>query len=346
MVTWSLRPEKLVQFLEAAHAFELDDEPWLRRVALATRDVWGKPGALFAYFSDASDGKSVRPLLVVSEDVSDELVAIFYKSAELLSPQTMARLFRAFTAGTIRQMITDLLPALELTKAHGVADTFGIFGNDPNGLGCSVTISSGEPIDVPAADLGVYRRMAFHLAAAFRCRQRLRADRKPDAGVDPAAGAEAVLDPSGRVLHAEPPAQGQEALETLKDAARTFDRARLREGGDPLDAIRTHGPLVDARWTLVEAEGSDGKRTIAARENQATVKGLACLTDRERQVVTYLALGRSTKEIAYSLGISDSTTRVLLSRAASRLSVRTRDELVRAVTREALPGFAPIDEPT
>lgn len=42
-----------------------------------------------------------------------------------------------------------------------------------------------------------------------------------------------------------------------------------------------------------------------------------------------LALGRTSKEIAYALGISDSTTRVLLSRAKRRLCVRTRHELTR-----------------
>ena len=78
---------------------------------------------------------------------------------------------------------------------------------------------------------------------------------------------------------------------------------------------------------------------VVARENQAAVGGLPGLTERERQVVAFLALGRSTKEIAYTLGISDSTTRVLLSRAAARMGVRTREELVRLVTRQALPGL-------
>jgi DNA-binding CsgD family transcriptional regulator len=63
------------------------------------------------------------------------------------------------------------------------------------------------------------------------------------------------------------------------------------------------------------------------------------LTDRERQVVVLLALGRTSKEIAYALGISDSTARVLLARAKIRLGVRTRDELVSTVTRQALPGL-------
>jgi DNA-binding CsgD family transcriptional regulator len=44
-------------------------------------------------------------------------------------------------------------------------------------------------------------------------------------------------------------------------------------------------------------------------------------------VVSYLALGQSTKETAYALGISDATVRVLLRRAASKLGTASRVEL-------------------
>jgi DNA-binding CsgD family transcriptional regulator len=125
---------------------------------------------------------------------------------------------------------------------------------------------------------------------------------------------------------------------------RRFDSVRLRgRHTDPIAGLGRHHPLVDARWTLVDAYERGGARYIVARENQADVRGLARLTDRERQVVAFLALGRSTKEIAYSLGISDSTTRVLLSRAAVRLGARTRQELVRLATREAFPDLAGLE---
>jgi len=56
---------------------------------------------------------------------------------------------------------------------------------------------------------------------------------------------------------------------------------------------------------------------------------LGCsLTERERQVVSYLALGHTTKETAYVLGISDATVRVLLSRAAAKLGTVSRPELL------------------
>jgi DNA-binding CsgD family transcriptional regulator len=69
----------------------------------------------------------------------------------------------------------------------------------------------------------------------------------------------------------------------------------------------------------------------------ARTRGLAGLTSRERQVVALLRLSRSTKEIAYQLGIADSTARVLLSRASAKMGVRSRAELVRVATLDPLP---------
>jgi DNA-binding CsgD family transcriptional regulator len=52
------------------------------------------------------------------------------------------------------------------------------------------------------------------------------------------------------------------------------------------------------------------------------------LTDRERQVVLQAALGFSNKQIAYALGISHSTVRVLVARAAARIGARSRAALL------------------
>jgi DNA-binding CsgD family transcriptional regulator len=67
---------------------------------------------------------------------------------------------------------------------------------------------------------------------------------------------------------------------------------------------------------------------VVARENQPELRGLAALSTRERQVVAYLALGQSTKETAYALGISDVTVRVLVRRASTKLGVSSRDSLI------------------
>jgi DNA-binding CsgD family transcriptional regulator len=337
-----MRLEKLVEFFEAIYSLELDDEAWLRAVSIATRDVWGRPDPFFSSFYDASKLDEFRPLLVVTEGISDELGAAMYGTVALMTPALVARHYRRFTAGTLRGTSPELEPALVTTEPLGVADGFALVGADPDGIGCCIGITAPALLDVGADDLAIYLRMAFHLTAAFRARRRLRAGAAP--AVDATVGAEAVLDRSGRVLHAEGPAKEKAALAGLQDATRRLADVWSRgRDADPRAALERHHPLVHARWTLVEAEEPSGARYVVARENQAEVRGLRDLSDRERQVAALVALGRTTKEAAYSLGISDSTTRVLLGRAVAKLGVKTRQDLIAFVTREALPELAEAD---
>jgi len=141
--------------------------------------------------------------------------------------------------------------------------------------------------------------------------------------------AEAILDDTGRFVHAEGGATDQAARDRIRSAALAIaavrTRRRRRSGRAALEAWH---PLVEARWTLVDTFEENGRRYVVARENQSEDACLEALTDRERQVVLQAVLGLTNKEIAYALGVSDSTVRVLMARAAARLGVRTRAELL------------------
>ena len=84
---------------------------------------------------------------------------------------------------------------------------------------------------------------------------------------------------------------------------------------------------MGVRWTLVEAFDAEGERFILAGENLAAIDGLAQLTERERQVAGAVRLGQTTKEVAYDLGISPSTARVLLSRALAKVGLSSSRDL-------------------
>jgi DNA-binding NarL/FixJ family response regulator len=118
------------------------------------------------------------------------------------------------------------------------------------------------------------------------------------------------------------------ARQRIRAAASSLDSLRTqrrREGRGALDAWH---PSTNGRWTLVDEFEEGGRRYIVARENEVQACGVERLTNRERQVVLHAALGFTNKEIAHALGISDTTVRVLMSRAAVRLGVRSRDELL------------------
>jgi DNA-binding NarL/FixJ family response regulator len=97
--------------------------------------------------------------------------------------------------------------------------------------------------------------------------------------------------------------------------------------------------MVAAQWTLVEEE-RDGRRHLLARRNDPAAPGPEQLSERERQVVSFAVLGHHDKLIAYELGVSHSTVRVLLHRARRKLRVESRAELVdvgRTMLRELRP---------
>jgi len=71
---------------------------------------------------------------------------------------------------------------------------------------------------------------------------------------------------------------------------------------------------VDARGDVVKVAPNHG--------------AIGSLTLRERQIVTLAAAGQHNKLIAYNLGISHSTVRVLMGRAARRLRASSRAALI------------------
>ncbi|HSC89498.1 MAG TPA: helix-turn-helix transcriptional regulator, partial [Polyangiaceae bacterium] len=110
----------------------------------------------------------------------------------------------------------------------------------------------------------------------------------------------------------------------LEGAEREFcDRlvAQLRS------ALRLRLRLVPS---AVGQQGADDTQGEEGPESAAR------LAERERQVVSNLSLGLTNKEIAFELGLAHSTVRVLVARAAAKLGVKTRAELVARYRRGVL----------
>jgi DNA-binding CsgD family transcriptional regulator len=170
-----------------------------------------------------------------------------------------------------------------------------------------------EVTTVKRGEAHAWARVAAHVAAGLRLRR----------GKAPMA---AVLSPTGKVEHAEDAAKG--SLEALRDGARAMvDAQRSADVPSGLEAWRA---LVDGRFSLVDQFDHDGKRYVVAFRNDPAPPSLhASLTDREAQVLGYLAQGHANKLIGYELGLSPSTVAMHLSNASAKLGAKSRVELVR-----------------
>jgi DNA-binding NarL/FixJ family response regulator len=100
--------------------------------------------------------------------------------------------------------------------------------------------------------------------------------------------------------------------------------------GDPADLLRAIRVVADGGWLL---SPSVTRRVIeqfasAPARRAAPRPGLDELTEREREIVAWVATGRSNDEIAEELVVSPATVRTHVSRAMLKLRARDRAQLV------------------
>jgi DNA-binding CsgD family transcriptional regulator len=336
-----VRPERLPEYFEAVYDLERDDVAWLRGVMEAALAVFGQGSAAHGAIYDASDATAFRVAHAEFVGLLPDQIDCLMRGLALMNPAFVVRTFRSLLANSSRGdgvALPELGPMYDELAPLGLVDAFNLNGLDPSGIGTFFAMWTDRIVEVSLAEREMFRRMAHHLGAAHRVRRRLRASQPSQAAPDPTLGAEAILDQRKRVVHAEGPAREKAAREDLIAAATARERARRPRRKAPR-SLPDWPPLTRARWTLVDSFERGGARYIVARENQSAVEGLESLTDRERQAVVYLAIGQSTKETAYALGIADATVRVLLARAATKLGVRSRGELLaHAAVRPLAPG--------
>lgn len=200
-------------------------------------------------------------------------------------------------------------------------DSLNVVALDPSGVGVAVVANRSERARPGASEreLERFAGVAAHLTAALRLR--LRHDHPRDA-LD---GAEVVFDRSGRLVHAE--GEGLASREALSAAVAA--RASVRADHSSGEVLARWRALHEGRWSLVDVREADGKTWTLACPNVPSAARLEQITQREREVVALLALGRSNKAIAYELGISASTVATLVARARWKLGAKSAADLVR-----------------
>ena len=211
------------------------------------------------------------------------------------------------------------------SKAHfphgfGLADTIAVTAADPSGIATLLVGALPESGRFSATDQKKWNRVASHLAAALRLRERLRAA-PAEASLD---AADAVLDPrTRRAVHASSEAESH--LEMIREAAEVL--AARHGTSDPARLVAAWRALVAGRWSLVDTFDTDQKRFFVLRKNEPAAPGPDLLSPSQRAIAAYVAMGHSNKAIAYHLGLSESAISRSLDQIVRRLGLPSRAAL-------------------
>jgi DNA-binding CsgD family transcriptional regulator len=322
-----------VGFIEATYALERSDQDWLTEALRALSKACGAQRKYMGFFYDASDVENLRIWNVcrLQEEDDPEMYWTWGTFQESVNADFVRATLRSlFVGSAVESAYEHVRPILEVRRRYGQGDFLFLNALDPSGIGCVLTIGLREEQFSSGNMPALFKRMGTHLSAGYRCRRKLETtSRKSSTVPDHAGAAEAILDSTGRLLHAEGPARTESAREQLRHAVRAIEMTRTKpEQHHGSWILEGWHPLTAARWTLIDRFDENGRRYIVAHENQVDLMGFETLTDRERQIVAHAALGLSNKEIAYTLDISHTTVRVLMARAVKRLGLRGRAELL------------------
>lgn len=323
--------------LDAAYDVVSPDAAWLAGVARATRPLFDRGLGVCAYFTEVGGPGEIRNWGHVGE-LARDAAAMYEATLRVMGPEAMRQIHMVGPFGSSTRLPSVRLDKDAVLEELGASTAAAVLGLDAEGRGISLATWSppGAPVPPRRGEAAFWARVAPHLACAARLRRALRA--RPDVPRAP----EAVLDPGGRVVHAEGDARDALARDALRDASVRVDRARAHakriDAGEALTLWRC---MVERRWTIVDQFERDGRRYVVAYPNvPASRVSLEALTPRERAVAMAAALGHANKVIAYELGIAESTVATLLGRAARKLGVASRVELVRRLRASPLLGPA------
>jgi DNA-binding CsgD family transcriptional regulator len=197
-------------------------------------------------------------------------------------------------------------------KAHGMGDVLGIVTHPTHEHTVVFWAVHDEEISLTGHDRELLHRVGAHLESGYRAR-------KAPASVI------AIIEPDGRVVTRSGEAPSRD---TLEERARRTERARSSATRKNAEAITLWPALVEGRASLVP-KGSGLRRRYEVIDNPPHAMTLRALTKGELDVLERCARGLSTKLIAYALGLSPSTVSTRLARAAAKLGVASRLELLR-----------------
>ncbi|MGD8310877.1 MAG: helix-turn-helix transcriptional regulator [Chromatiales bacterium] len=334
-----------IAVIESAYRLDRDDTAWLQSLLTQARPLidQGLPPVAWIYrhspnrrhltFADGAAPEYRRWVKLAHAGRDPRLYELLYGQGRCL--------------GTIVRDMFTVLPDEEqkfrTVTAGRAADLLLAAGHTGTGDAIAFAAYSRKQIVVPRQHPRRWRQLGAHLGAGLRLRSAVSALCLEEHPV------EAVCDPDGRLRDARNDGRERNAREQLRHAVRLMDRVRCRSRRLRADdALAEWEALVAGRWSLIEHFDSDDRRFIVAVRNDPQYADPRGLTQRERQVAEYVGMGRSSSEIAYTLGLAPSSVTDCSLRAQRKLGLDSWRELAtffaRNGPRARLARFAVRDQ--
>jgi DNA-binding NarL/FixJ family response regulator len=311
------QPDCVREVTRAAYAFSGNLDDWAVGVheALGPSLDWGQ-GTLVGVVEFPEKGLRVRHL--TSRGGASRVHHAVVRLSAFLAPEKLRESFfngRVLGASSDHYDDTDFARLQARARGLRTRDAAGFCVNDSVDHGFMLISPAQQHLRFPDQPTPVVRRLGAHIATGLRL-QRILSSATFD---DPAV--EAILDREGRAQHAVGMARMQGALESLRQSV--LARA-ASDDDEQIAADPAWNAVLAGRWSLVDRFDSDGQRYVVAYRNPPGVLDPRRLTPREEGVTALAAIGRSNKEIAAQLGVTQSTVATLLAAALTKLGLASR----------------------
>jgi DNA-binding NarL/FixJ family response regulator len=315
-----------ISLVEAGYNLEGSDSQWLRQVLDQVSPLLGRGTSPLGWTFRCTP--TTFTLGSFSEGTPKALTYVARMSHALATEKSLDLTYRTgVVIATASELVFPRLPDMHkmfrnLLKGR-MRDLLVINCQSGIGSGASIGILLKETSKATDQEKRRWPQIAAHIGAAIRLRN-MTAELSLDS-----PRVEAVLESNGEVYDARGSAKELDARETLREIVRRIERCRTSSGRENVDeALDNWEGLVSGRWSMIDRFDSDRRRFIVAIKNDPAHPDPRGLTPRERQVAEYVGLGCSSKEIAYTLGLSESAITNCTARAQDKLGMTSRAELV------------------
>jgi len=309
-------------FLEEIYRFDGALADWTRRVAEGVQAFIDRGLGAWACVYELTEQGEVAFVAMECVGRSAGLEEALEASCRARPPRPGEPVVDTLRISVERRRARDTATRLGIIPSLGAVDTLRVGVTDPEGFGLAFGAPVGSSVRLSRRETRVLARVLGHLHTALRARRRLEK-----------RGAERRAPGDQRLVGAAE-RDAANAREPMRRVVVAIDRLRGSvHAASPESVLEAWEAMLAGRWVLVDRFESGGRRFLVARPSTRGAGAPTSLSPVETVCALRVAMGCSSKLIAYELGLAESTVSTHLRSAMRKLHIRSRVELASLLSR-------------